>query len=223
LKAAWESSRSPGGREYPMEMGDGCPGGRVETGNILLGLLRKISLSALRKRFFGWKMVSLTDQHACGKGKTVAPSPRFLLLTLGVALSLSPWLASELQAFSITEKKIFTQGPYLFQIEVQMSGRGSTKKNPMKMTALKVKIKNDRASSQTLMVKSIRAYLDPRIHQDIETAGYPVTPGQWVTKYYRLPKEKQPLLGEQGLIEIAFDTFLIRFKPRERKFQGPVQ
>jgi hypothetical protein len=168
-------------------------------------------------------MKKLADQRASGKGESAAPSVRSLLIALGVALSLSTWLSSELHAFSITEKKMFTQGPYLFQLEVQVSGRGRSKKNPMKMTALKVKIKNDRASSQTLMVKSIRAYLDPRIYQDIETAGYPITPGQWVTKYYRLPKEKQPLLGNEGLIEIVFDAFTIRFKTRERKFQGPAK
>jgi hypothetical protein len=189
----------------------------------LLDIPGKISIIALGKKMFGWKMKKLTGPRASGKGESVASSVRSLLIALGVALSLSPLLASELQAFSITEKKMFTQGPYLFQIEVQVSGRGSIKKNPMKMSALKVKIKNDRASSQTLMVKNIRAYLDPRIYQDIETLGYSVTPAQWVTKYYRLPKEKQPLLGEQGLIEITFDTFTIRFKPRERKFQGPAK
>ncbi len=118
---------------------------------------------------------------------------------------------------------MFSEGPYLFKMEVQVYGSGSPKKNPMPMTSLKVKIKNDRASSKPLVVKSIRAYLDPQIYQDIETKGYPISPAQWVTKYYRLPKRNQPLMGEQASIEIAFDTFTIRFKPRERKFQGPIK
>jgi hypothetical protein len=91
------------------------------------------------------------------------------------------------------------------------------------MTSLKVKIKNDRASSNTLLVKSIRAYLQPQVYQDMETKGYPITPAQWVTKYYRLPKNKQPFLGEGAFIEIAFATFSLRFRPGERKFEGPIK
>ncbi len=143
-------------------------------------------------------------------------------LALAISLLLPIFLIPDLWAFSLTENKMFSEGPYLFKMEVEVNGRGSPKKKPMRMTSLKVKIKNDRASSKPLTVKSIRAYLDPQIYQDIETKGYPITPAQWVTKFYRLPKGKQPLLGEQASIEIAFDTFIIRFNPRERKFQGPM-
>lgn len=149
-------------------------------------------------------------------------SVRILGMTVGVVLVLQMFLISELGAFSIIESRMFSEGPYLFKMEVQVFGSGSSKKNPMKMTSLKVKIKNDRASSKNLTVKSIRAYLDPQVYQDIETQGYPISPAQWVTKYYRLSKGKQPLLGEQASIEIAFESFTIRFKPRERKFQGPM-
>lgn len=144
-------------------------------------------------------------------------------IAFGGALFLGLLLIPDLWAFSITESGMFTDGPYLFKMEVQVSGRGSSRKDPMRMTSLKVKIKNDRASSKTLVVKTIRAYLEPQIYQDIETRGYPITPAQWVTKYYRLPKEKQPLLGGQPYVEIAFDTFTIRFNPRERKFHGPAK
>ena len=148
---------------------------------------------------------------------------RPLCIALGVAVFLYGFLIPDLWAFSIIENRMFSEGPYLFKMEVQVYGRGSSKKHNMRMTSLKVKIKNDRASSQTLMVKSIRAYFEPQIYQDIETKGYPISPSQWVTKYYRLPKEKQPLLGNQPSIEVAFDTFTIRFNPRERKFQGPIK
>jgi len=146
--------------------------------------------------------------------------PRWL--ALGIALFLSIALIPDLRAFSVTGNQMFSEGPYLFKMEVQVSGRGSPKKNPLQMTSVKVKIKNDRASSKPLTVKTIRAYIDPQVYQDIETKGYPITPAQWVTKYYRLQKGKQPLLGEQASIEIAFETFTIRFNPRERKFQGPL-
>ncbi len=141
---------------------------------------------------------------------------------LGAVLFSYLLLVPDLWAFSISENQMFSEGPYLFKMEVEVNGHGSPKKNPLRMTSLKVKIKNDRASSQPLKVKSIRAYLDPQIYQDIETKGFPIIPAQWVTKYYRLPKGKQPLLGEQASIEIAFETFTIRFNPRERKFQGPM-
>jgi len=143
--------------------------------------------------------------------------------SLGAALFVCFLLAPELFAFSIKENQMFSEGPYLFKMEIQVDGRGSSKKKPMPMTSLKVKIKNDRASSNTLAVRTIRAYLDPQIYQDIETKGYPIAPAQWVTKYYRLPKAKQPLLGEEPSIEIAFETFTIKFYPRERKFQGPIK
>jgi hypothetical protein len=156
-------------------------------------------------------------------GESVARFIRSLCPALGIAMSLYILLAPDLWAFSITENKMFSDGPYLFKMEIQVNGRGSLKKNPMPMTSLKVKIKNDRASSNTLAVRSIRTYLDPQVYQDIETKGYPIAPAKWVTKYYRLSKTKQPLLGAEPSIEIAFDTFTIRFYPRERKFQGPIK
>ena len=118
---------------------------------------------------------------------------------------------------------MFSEGPYLFKMEIQVHGSGSVRKNPIRMASLKVKIKNDRASSQVLKVKTIRAFLQPQVYQDIETAGFPVTPAQWVTKYYRLSKQKQPLLGESAHIEIAFEDFIIRFDPQQKKFHGPLK
>ncbi len=127
-----------------------------------------------------------------------------------------------LLAFTIIEKKTFNEGPHLFMLEVQVYGSGSSKKIPMRVNSVKVKIKNERASSKVLEVKAVRAYLEPQVFQDLETRGYPVSPGQWVTKYYRFPKEKRPLLGEKGFIQIAFDGFTLTFNPKERKFLGPL-
>lgn len=137
--------------------------------------------------------------------------------------SLQMVLSPDLPAFTIIENKVFTEGPFQFKLEVQVYGRGSAKKLPMSVSSVKVKIKNEKRSSKTLEVKAVRAYLDRQVFQDIETKGYPVTPGQWVTKYYRLPKEKRPLLGEQGYVQVAFDGFTITFSPRERKFLGPLK
>ena len=131
--------------------------------------------------------------------------------------------SSDLSAFTIIENRIFAEGPFLFKVEIQVFGGGTSKNPPLRVNSVKVKIKNERASSRTLEVKTVRAYLDPQVYQDIETKGYRVTPGQWVTKYYRLSKEKRPLLGEQGFIQIVFDGFTITFNPRERKFQGPMR
>jgi hypothetical protein len=83
-------------------------------------------------------------------------------------------------------------------------------------------MKNEKASSEALKVKTIRVYIAPTVFRDIETREFSVAPGQWVTKYFRLRKEVQPLLGEKGYVEIAFETFSIQFHPRERKFHGPV-
>jgi hypothetical protein len=132
-------------------------------------------------------------------------------------------LSSDLSAFTIIENRIFAEGPFLFKLEVQVYGAGTSKKPPLRVSSVKVKIKNERASSKTLEVKAVRAYLDPQVYQDIGTRGYPITPGQWVTKYYRLPKEKRPLLGEHGFIQIVFDGFTITFNPKERKFHGPTK
>ncbi len=150
-------------------------------------------------------------------------SPRAVATVLAVALFQLAFFITDLWGFSIVEDKMFTDGPYLFKVEVQVLGRGSAKKRPMQLTSLKVKIKNDRASSKTLLVKSIRAYLEPQVYQDMETKGYSISPAQWVTKYYRLPKNKQPFLGEEAFIEIAFETFSLRFRPGDRKFQGPIK
>ncbi len=127
-----------------------------------------------------------------------------------------------LLAFTIIEKRTFNEGPLLFMLEVQVYGSGSSRKIPMRVNSVKVKIKNERASSKVLEVKAVRAYLEPQVFQDLETRGYPVSPGQWVTKYYRFPKEKRPLLGEKGFIQIAFDGFTLTFNPKERKFLGPL-
>jgi len=137
--------------------------------------------------------------------------------------SLQIVLSPDLPAFTIIENKVFTEGPFQFRLEVQVYGSGSVKKLPMSVNSVKVKIKNEKRSSKTLEVKAVRAYLDRQVFQDLETKGYPVTPGQWVTKYYRLPKEKRPLLEEQGFVQVVFEGFTITFSPRERKFQGPLK
>jgi len=137
--------------------------------------------------------------------------------------SLQIVLSPDLPAFTIIENKVFTEGPFQFRLEVQVHGRGSAKKLPMAVSSVKVKIKNEKRSSKTLEVKAVRAYLDRQVFQDLETRGYPVTPGQWVTKYYRIPREKRPLLGEQGFVQMVFDGFTITFSPRERKFLGPLK
>lgn len=158
-----------------------------------------------------------------GQGMNGRRSGRAIATVLAVTLFQLAFFITDLWAFSIIEDKMFTDGPYLFKVEVQVSGRGSLKKRPMQLTSLKVKIKNDRASSKTLLVKSIRTYFEPQAYQDMETKGYSIVPAQWVTKYYRLPKNRQISLGEEAFIEIAFETFSLRFRPGDRKFQGPIK
>jgi len=148
---------------------------------------------------------------------------RTISLALAVSFLGQMALSPDLSAFTIIETKIFSEGPFLFKLEVQVYGGGSSKKPPLRVNSVKIKIKNERASSKTLEVNAVRAYLNPQAYQDIETRGYPITPGRWVTKYYRLPKETRPLLTEQGFIQIAFDGFTITFNPRERRFQGPMK
>lgn len=148
---------------------------------------------------------------------------RSVLITAGALFTLVFFTVCDLWAISVSESRIFAEGSYLFKVEVQVNVRGRVKRNPFQMTSLKLKIKNDRASSKTLVVKTIRAYLQPQIYQDIETGGFSVTPAQWVTKFYRLPKAKQPLLREDSHIEIVFEDFAIRFNPKDRKFQGPIK
>ena len=140
---------------------------------------------------------------------------------LGLLFLLQISLASDLHAFSIAGTKKFREGPYTLQLEIQVKGPGKVRKNPIQISSLKVKIKNERASSQVLKVKAIRAFQEPKIYNDIETRGYSISPGQWVTKNFRLSKEKKPFLSDQGFIAIVFENFNIQFSPRERKFQGP--
>lgn len=125
--------------------------------------------------------------------------------------------------FTITETQIFATGPYAFKLQIQVNGHGNFKKPPVTLTSVKVKIKNDRASSDVLRVKTIRAYLATNVFQDIETAGYPISAGQWVTKFYRIPKGKRPLLSDKSYIEVTFEGFAIQFYPKDRKFHGPAQ
>ena len=140
---------------------------------------------------------------------------------LGFFLSL--FMTSEGWAFSASESKLFHHGPFAFKVEISLSGNGSLKKtNPIPITSLKLKIKNEKASSEALKVKTIRVYFAPSVFRDIETREFSVSPGQWVTKYFRLRKEVQPLLGEKGYVEIGLENFSIQFNPRERKFSGPV-
>lgn len=124
-------------------------------------------------------------------------------------------------AVSIKESRIFSNGPYAFKMEIQLNGNGHFKKPPVAMTSVKIKIKNDRASSEVLKLRAVRAYIDPTVFQDIETGGYSINPGQWVTKFYRLPKGKRPLLTERSYLDISFEGFSIRFYPRDRKFRMP--
>ena len=148
---------------------------------------------------------------------------RIAVMALGFAL-LVPWvLSADLWAFTITEDSHFKEGAYTFKMEVQVSGRGSIKKAPFRITSLKVKIKNERASSEILKVKTVRVYRDPSVYTDIETRGFSISPTQWVTKYYRLRKEKQPLVSDKGFIEIAFEDFAVIFSPQERRFFPPVR
>jgi hypothetical protein len=146
---------------------------------------------------------------------------RTAFMALGVILLLQMISTADLRAYTIVETQVVQKPPYSFKMEVQVKGRGSLKKGPFKMTALKVKIKNERARSEILKVKTIRIFAEPKIYTDVETVGYPISPGKWVTKYYRLRKEKQLVLGEGGYVEICFENFVILFYPRERKFEGP--
>ena len=148
---------------------------------------------------------------------------RVAFMALGFTLFLQMIPLPDLWAFTIIEKKIVKESPYAFKMEVQVYGRGNLKKGPVKMTSFKVKIKNEKAGSEILKVKTIRLYPGPTIARDVETVGYSISPGKWVTKYYRLGKDKQPILSDQGYIEISFENFAIQFNPRERKFQGPLK
>jgi hypothetical protein len=165
-----------------------------------------------------------TDEDRCLiKGEIMVRLLKNAFFALGLLFLLQISFSSDLQAFSIAETKIIREGPYTLKLEIQVSGPGKLRKNPIQISSLKVKIKNERASSEVLKVKAIRAYQEPKIYKDIETAGYPISPGQWVTKYFRLPKGKKFFLNDQGFIEIVFENFTIQFSPRERKFKGPLK
>jgi hypothetical protein len=157
------------------------------------------------------------------RGKTMFSFRKTLLFFVALTFLGYIFLPGNLAAFySISETRIFSDGPYAFKMEIQFNGTGTSKK-PLQMSSLKVKIKNDRASSEVLKVKTIRAYPETNVFQDIETLGYPISPGQWVTKFYRLSKGKRPVLSDRGFIEIAFENFTIQFYPRERRFSGPTR
>jgi hypothetical protein len=146
---------------------------------------------------------------------------RFALIALGIALFVPLVLTADLRAFTIVETGKFKEGLYTFRMEVQVNGGGSVKKPPFRITSLKVKIKNERASSGILKVKTIRVYREPAVYTEIETRGFSVVPSQWVTKYYRLRKDKQPFVSDKGFIEISFESFTVIFNPRERRFLPP--
>ncbi len=148
---------------------------------------------------------------------------RIAFMAWGFTLFLQMIPFNDLWAFSINETKIVKETPYAFKMEVQVRGSGNLKKGPARMTSLKVKIKNEKAGSEILKVKTIRVYPQPKVYTDVETVGYSIPPGNWGTKYYRLPKEKQPILSTGGYIEIGFENFAIQFNPRERKFEGPIR
>lgn len=148
---------------------------------------------------------------------------RVAYILCGFILFLQMTWPADLGAFYISETQTFQEGPYTFKMEVQVYGRGNPKKNPIRITSLKVKIKNGKGSPQALRVKAIRAYSGPQIHSDIETLGYTISPAQWVTKFYRLRKAQQPLLSDKGFFQIDFEGFAIRFNPRDRQFLGPTK
>ena len=127
------------------------------------------------------------------EGGEMARFFRRTCIVLGVFLFGQIVLSSDLRAFSISERNTFTEGPYIFKLEVQVNGSGSFTKKLAKVSSLKVKIKNEKASSATLKVKTIRVFPEPKMYSDIETQGFPIAPRQWVTKFYRLEKAKQPI------------------------------
>ena len=64
-----------------------------------------------------------------------------------------------------------------------------------------------RPAREALKVKAIRVYIAPTVFRDIETRDFSVVPGQWVTKYFRLRKEVQPLLGEKATSKSLLKPF----------------
>lgn len=149
-------------------------------------------------------------------------SRRFLLPVLFSLFLLPIPMTSELWAFSASASQLFHQGPFAFKVEISLTGNGSLKKtSPLPITSLKIKMKNEKASSEVLKVKAIRIHTNPGVFRDIETREIPISPGQWVTKYFRMRKQVQPVLGEKGYVEVIFENFSIQFHPRERKLYGP--
>jgi len=148
---------------------------------------------------------------------------RIAPIALGFSLLVSMIFSTDLWAFSVSEKENFNVSPYLFKMEVQVHGTGKLKKGAIILSSIKVKIKNETGKGGVLQVKAIRAYQESTVFKDIETKGFSVFPGQWVTKYYRLGKARQALLNENGFVEVLFKDFAIQFNPRQRKFQGPIR
>ncbi len=145
-----------------------------------------------------------------------------LSLISGITFLLLLIFNKALLAYSVTESKIFAVGPYAFKLEIKISGKGNLKKSSvLPVSSLKIKIKNDRASSQVLKVKAIRIFQDPTVHQDIETKAFVIPPGNWKTKFFRLSRRGSHSITPQGFIAIEFENFSIRFRLWERKFQGP--
>jgi hypothetical protein len=144
-------------------------------------------------------------------------------ISISIAFFAVFFVPADSWAFTASEKQVFHQGPFAFKMEMFVKGNGSLKKQTsLPITSLKVKMKNERASSEPLKVKSIRVYIVSNVFRDVATREFAVTPGQWVTKNFHFRKELQPLLGEKGYIEVAFENFVIHFYPRERKFHGPI-
>lgn len=141
--------------------------------------------------------------------------------TLGFVLLWPIVVKANLWAFSVVERANFREGSFSFKMELQVSGSGRLKKGPVRISAIKVKIKNERASPGVLQVKTIRAYQESSVYKDIETIGFSVAPGQWVTKFYQMRRENRPFLNDQGYLEVAFQKFTIQFDLRQRKFSGP--
>lgn len=146
-----------------------------------------------------------------------------LHLILGITFLFQFFFNTELLAYSISESKIFAVGPYAFKLEIQISGQGNLKKSSsLSVSSLKIKIKNDRASSQDLKVKAIRIFQDSTLYKDIETKAFAISPGKWTTKYFRLSRRGNHSLTPQGFISIEFENFSVRFRLWEKKFQGPI-
>lgn len=143
-----------------------------------------------------------------------------LLLLLGITFLFQLMFNNELFAYSVTESKIFAVGPYAFKLEIQISGKGNLKKSSsLPISSLKIKIKNDRASSQDLKIKAIRIFQEPMVHQDVETKAFIIPPGKWATKYFRLSRRGNHSITTQGFISIEFENFSVRFQVWERKIQ----